>query len=126
MMPLKDVCPGCGQMKYLSVVRPHRCKECNGYKGPTRNYTGSRERNNLQQRNRRVRGVWLERLEDQEGLCAICGRVLVRMCRDHDHESGKNRGILCYRCNMGLGYFKDNPELLQVAVDYLRKWAAVL
>lgn len=39
---------------------------------------------------------------------------------DHDHETGEPRGILCVRCNGGLGLFRDDPELLERAARYLR------
>ena len=61
--------------------------------------------------------------------CAICQESeettingkRVAMAVDHDHEdpNGAIRGLLCMRCNRGLGLFKDNPKLLQAAIDYL-------
>ena len=59
------------------------------------------------------------------GGCDICGRTEVsgrwdnNMHIDHDHETGKVRGVLCHGCNVGLGHFDDDPALLQRAVDYL-------
>lgn len=50
--------------------------------------------------------------------CIICG--LPAEVVDHDHSTGKIRGALCQRCNMGLGHFRDNPELLELAAMYLR------
>lgn len=41
---------------------------------------------------------------------------------DHDHLTGALRDILCSSCNQGLGNFKDNIELLEAAIEYLRKW----
>lgn len=58
--------------------------------------------------------------EGQEGRCAICGKPQARRLNiDHDHATGKIRGLLCSRCNLGLGYFKDNIDNLNAAVAYL-------
>lgn len=61
-------------------------------------------------------------LEKQKGLCAICKRENVgkkRLAVDHDHETGKVRGLLCNLCNTALGAFDDNPEMLARALEYL-------
>jgi len=50
--------------------------------------------------------------------CIICG--LPAEVVDHDHVSKRIRGSLCHRCNMGLGHFRDDPELLELAAMYLR------
>jgi len=57
------------------------------------------------------------------GLCDVCGRPPTgnRLSIDHNHVTGELRGLLCINCNTGLGMFKDNPELLLLAVDYLDK-----
>jgi hypothetical protein len=55
---------------------------------------------------------------DQGGLCAICDKNL-RLVVDHCHLTGKIRGLLCDRCNRGLGYFKDNPKALLNASKYI-------
>ena len=64
-------------------------------------------------------------LEKQEGLCAICstdkaGGRHNTWHIDHDHSTGKFRGLLCWLCNSGLGKFKDNEDLLYNAAAYLR------
>lgn len=66
-------------------------------------------------------------LEFQGGGCAICGSSEPkvgnsRLPIDHSHDSGKRRGILCDACNRGLGYFRDCPELLIAAAQYLEIW----
>ena len=58
----------------------------------------------------------------QDGKCAICQCVLRHDGSthiDHDHETDKIRGLLCYICNRGLGHFKDRPELFRRAANYL-------
>lgn len=75
---------------------------------------------------------------EQEGRCAICGcddemmtipngsrnrqaRRFSHLYVDHDHRTGKVRGLLCQDCNLGLGAFKDNGIILRTAAAYLRK-----
>lgn len=58
----------------------------------------------------------------QHGLCAICNSPLGTFNQytvDHCHTTNKVRGLLCRKCNTGLGHFGDNPVLLQRAIDYL-------
>jgi len=54
--------------------------------------------------------------------CAVCGDSLLDKKKniDHNHETGRIRGVLCTRCNLSLGNFKDSVEVLQRALDYLR------
>jgi hypothetical protein len=58
----------------------------------------------------------------QAGGCAIC-RVTLTMAAqvhlDHCHATGKVRGILCQKCNIGLGHFNDDMKLLRSAIHYL-------
>lgn len=62
--------------------------------------------------------------DEQGGHCAICGKANHRaLCLDHCHSTGKVRGLLCDRCNVGLARFGDSIENLQRAIDYLRHHA---
>lgn len=67
-----------------------------------------------------------DNLSAQNNCCAICGKHQDQQKRafavDHDHETGKTRGILCNICNLGIGRFKDDITLLQKAIDYLTKY----
>lgn len=56
----------------------------------------------------------------QNHACAICGRIMKdKLFIDHCHKTGKIRGLLCPTCNAGLGFFRDDPNLLKNAVMYL-------
>lgn len=64
----------------------------------------------------------------QEGLCAICRQpenwktkygVVMDLCVDHDHDTGKVRGLLCNRCNLGIKRFERDVEWLKKAIVYL-------
>ena len=61
-------------------------------------------------------------LVEQNGVCAICKKTCTirkRLSIDHDHKTGGIRKLLCSRCNSGLGFFLDDPELLIAAAKYL-------
>lgn len=63
-------------------------------------------------------------LKAQQYVCLIClgadatGR---RLAVDHDHTTGKVRGLLCGACNTALGKMRDSPEQLRRAADYLER-----
>jgi len=61
-------------------------------------------------------------LESQNNLCAICSGSdeHFSLAVDHDHKSGKVRGLLCSQCNRGLGLFKDEVVRLESALKYLK------
>lgn len=60
-------------------------------------------------------------VEEQEHRCAICGALDEKLVVDHCHDSGRVRGLLCDRCNVGIGCMGDNMERLMRAADYLAK-----
>jgi Recombination endonuclease VII len=55
----------------------------------------------------------------QGNVCAICKTSSRRLCIDHCHATGKVRGFLCNKCNVGLGYYNDDPRLMRAATAYL-------
>lgn len=104
-----------------------RCKDCTSIK--RKKYRLENKDLIRAQNKRRVPGWDIDRynkyLKLQEGKCAICGTtqyINKDWCADHNHITNQPRGLLCGRCNAGLGYFKDNPEYLQSAINYLNKW----
>jgi len=67
---------------------------------------------------------YVKMLKEQGEVCAICKeecRIKKMLSVDHDHKTGKVRGLLCNGCNTSLGRFKDSTILLQRAIDYLEK-----
>ena len=79
-------------------------------------------RNNLRNRYGMTVEEYDSIVASQNNLCLICGRELKGIGVtniDHDHNTGKIRGVLCKACNRGLGMFKDNTRLLLKAVLYL-------
>ena len=70
---------------------------------------------------------YIERLNIQEGKCAICRTPYppgyISLCVDHDHQTGKIRGILCHTCNLAVGNIGDNIEIARSLVEYLVRWS---
>jgi hypothetical protein len=65
----------------------------------------------------------------QNGKCAICFNYpkssYPKLYIDHDHKTGKLRGLLCHTCNSGVGMLKDDKTILQSAINYLDSYAAL-
>ena len=100
-----------------------RCRTCKNFK--PHNYSGLDRWDTII---RRTYGITLkeydEMLYEQGNGCAICGRkediVDRRLAINHCHITKTVRGILCSKCNQGLGLFEDNVEFLSKAAQYLK------
>lgn len=106
----------------------YREANCELLRQKSRRYKTSR--NAVLQRHRQLRSLYhmdpveYERLFTlQNGQCAICGKPPAAKKRflsvDHDHQTGRVRGLLCFHCNLALGHFQDNPAFLEKATAYL-------
>lgn len=114
------------------------CKECRGKKRRARHaelradpvtsakFAEDKRRRMLSEKYGMTPDEFARMLATQGKCCKICkavepgGRVGVWHV-DHDHLTGKVRGILCHSCNVGLGHFRDSVELLSKAIDYLSR-----
>jgi len=140
------LCIGCNTVQPIMTFpvdtrgRPfgHLCLPCRKVKRREENQANpeAAKRQAHNRHLRRVYGITLEQYEDtlaaQNGACAICrrpeeaatgidgGKGPRRLAVDHDHANGRLRGLLCTRCNQGLGYFKHELPLLEYAVAYLK------
>ncbi|AZS07974.1 endonuclease VII [Gordonia phage Kabocha] len=56
----------------------------------------------------------------QRNRCAICKRRR-KLFVDHDHKTGKVRGLLCHHCNTGIGMLEDSPVYMRRAITYVKK-----
>ena len=101
------------------VYRKAYCKECGSKK--------YRE-NHIKRKFGLTTSEYTEMHGTQGGVCMICGREektvlhgkIQSLAIDHDHADGKVRGLLCTKCNKGLGHFEDNIDLLASAISYLK------
>lgn len=96
-----------------------QCKQCH------LNYGRAHDINNRLKRQFNITPEeYVAMVESQGGVCAICGGPpgKKRLAVDHNHKTGKVRGLLCGNCNTSLGGFMDSRDLLIKAVAYLDKW----
>jgi hypothetical protein len=111
-------CRKCGISKPVTAFhkqgrrgRHSWCKECfNAYARETRsrNYSSEqKQRWNLSRRYKMTRQAVAAMLDAQGGRCGICAGQLHKPHIDHDHRTGKVRGLLCHRCNIVIGGWED-------------------
>lgn len=131
-------CPSCGLNRPDGICRPCR----NAKTAQWKKDNPVRHRQLIEAQSARARGLWQQHrglrkygltLDDydsllisQGGTCATCptrpeenprGRLFV----DHDHTTGVVRGLLCSRCNLALGYVKDDVNILRSLINYLQE-----
>lgn len=106
---------------------PHsRCKSCDHARVKVyhKNNRDKVTKQQLISHRRREYGITEEEynkmISSQNNLCAICNKPSHKtLFIDHDHVTGKVRGLLCSHCNTGIGFFKDDIAALANAIKYL-------
>ena len=123
------ICSICGIEKPISKFNKYGykdslrsdCRECRHI----HHYDQSKTKDNTLKRKYGISlDEYYQMLEAQDNKCAICPTNITDLGSahvDHDHETGKVRGLLCDCCNIGLGHFRDNSNTLYSAADYLMK-----
>lgn len=114
-------CSGCKENKTLDNFHKHvgrkhgvteYCKKCRNLRIVSKRY-------NLTEQE------FLNLFETRNYKCDICGTSKDEnkkgLAVDHCHKTGKIRGLLCGNCNNGIGRFKDNIQILENAVKYLKE-----
>jgi hypothetical protein len=135
-------CLECGAQKILTASGAQKCRACANRWNRADYHNNRARRLHYMRRHVRVRyGVKYEQLEllfiKQGGRCAICLRSWQECSRtkrarydtsflqhlnvDHDHKTGRVRGLLCRGCNSAIGQFYDDPKRIDAAMDYLRQ-----
>lgn len=128
-------CPKCGLNKERSeywndVSRPDKitayCKMCKEQITNTHvsknieYYKKSRTTKNIQNKYNLSVKDFEKMLKQQNYECKICKKSLKKYSAiDHNHQTGVIRGVLCRKCNVGLGFFKDNIKNIKNAIKYL-------
>lgn len=133
------VCSGCKLPKPLTdfYARAYgkgkrgECKQCSKLARATR-HQHAKKYNPLQRRSvvlKNKYGITQVDFEKmfaiQGGRCKVCKSTdpgpAGNFAVDHCHDTGKVRGLLCYKCNMGLGSFRDSITILKNAIEYLKE-----
>lgn len=142
-MPTKQ-CNKCGETKSTSEFYKKEsmkdglrgeCKACHAERAK-KTYEGRKEEHLLVAYRctlRKAYGLteqdYHDMFDKQKGKCLVCEKGLSNKFKktpgenvhvDHCHDTGKVRGLLCHKCNSGLGLFHDNPEFLEAAAEYIR------
>lgn len=115
--------------------RKSHCRSCSSrQRGAYRRENADKNRPKEQSRNlkradaRRMKTYGITPVDFEElktrlnSCCAICRKppsYKMGLCVDHDHATGKVRGLLCHKCNAALGAFNDDTNLLRSAISYL-------
>lgn len=112
----------------VNLYKNRWCKLCCKERDKTPEQKQRQAKNSRKNNLKQWYGLSLEQYNDmflkQNGLCAICKIHQNNLHRtfniDHNHQTGKVRGLLCSTCNSGMGSLKDNITLLEAAIQYLK------
>lgn len=64
---------------------------------------------------------YVEMYNSLNGKCQICNKFFETLCVDHNHQTGKIRGLLCKQCNVGISALKEDKNIFNQAINYLER-----
>jgi len=121
-MSVTKKCSGCGLVKPLRGFYSDKRTNDSGLRPQCKACYREKYLNNILLKHNLTKDDYKKMLSDQNELCAIChvdeGKTL---CIDHDHITNRVRGLLCSRCNKGLGLLGDSINSIKSALKYLEK-----
>lgn len=116
-------CPDCSAKRVAEMYKRNRASRLASQKRWASKNPEWVKENSRRQSLRRKYGITLEefynKVESQGGCCLICGVYGKKLMVDHDHKTGRIRGIICHNCNMVIGHGKESVEILQKVIKYL-------
>jgi hypothetical protein len=124
-LPKEKVCNKCGKLKPESAFKKHTrakdglnwyCRKCVSHHNRLATYGLSE-------------AAYHDMLTKQNGKCAVCGATEAtsrtdHLFVDHDHKTGRVRGLLCHACNFAIGHTNDSPDILRSLASYLESRAS--
>ena len=113
-------CKRCGSVVKFAK-RKGTCVRCHKQWRRDSEVKSTKYSNSLYRKLGITRESYLQMCEAQDWRCQICEKVPKVLVIDHCHATGAFRSLLCQQCNSGLGFFRDDPGMLQKALGYLQK-----
>jgi hypothetical protein len=128
--PEGRICTQCGEYKLLTDFHKHKitrygvepmCKVCRLHKRReySRKYPERVRNSDLKANYGITLDDYHEMVRRQDGKCAICGKAETPLKVDHNHHTGKVRGLLCHLCNAMIGCAREDLAILACAAAYL-------
>lgn len=111
----KSICKVCSNKSQKALYKKRKTNDIEGFRKKTRAQT-------LWKKYKLTEEVFDTINEYQGGVCAICGKAELfhgNLVVDHCHKTGEVRGLLCVKCNAGIGQLGDDPIIVDKALDYL-------
>jgi hypothetical protein len=107
----------------------NQCRDCSKLWKPTPEKRKQYNKRTREWNRKKLSGFSPEdfenKLREQNYRCAICETEdpgATNWHADHDHKTGQKRGVLCHKCNTGLGLLKDDIDILCSAIEYLKNY----